>query len=211
MFINKVIRINNQIVEMVWPENDRECFDLIMQDWTWYAKIIIDSCASDAAVLQAGGNCGLYPRLYSTTFKRVYTFEPDPVNFHCLARNCTSSSIIKFNTALSDSNRFVDFGSPSSENVGMHRIGAGKTQVFAMTIDSLDIQELSLIHLDLEGHELSALEGATDTIARTRPVVAVEVTQHERAIRDLMKSMDYVGVTSYGDPLNYIFVPKERT
>lgn len=208
MFINRITKIDGNVVELTWPEVDKECFDLILQDWQWYANTIISKCRSDVAVLQAGGNCGLYPRLYSSTFQRVYTFEPDPVNFHCLTRNCPSNKVIKFNTALSNSNQLVDFGAPSSENVGMHRIGAGSLKVFAMTIDCLNIQELSLIHLDLEGHEYPALQGAIETIKRTKPVVVVEVTHDDKDIQVLMESLNYIKIVTYGDPVNYIFVPE---
>ena len=51
-------------------------------------------------VVCAGGNQGLYPRLLSEIFENVYTFEPDPLSFHCLAANCQKSNIVKIQAAL---------------------------------------------------------------------------------------------------------------
>lgn len=32
-------------------------------------------------IIQAGGNAGYYVMQYAKIFNRVYTFEPDPINF----------------------------------------------------------------------------------------------------------------------------------
>ena len=40
-------------------------------------------------IIQAGGNAGLYPKLYSTMFEKVITFEPDHRWFVCLINNCS--------------------------------------------------------------------------------------------------------------------------
>jgi FkbM family methyltransferase len=43
-----------------------------------------------------------------------------------------------------------------------------------LTIDQLDIEDLSLIQLDVEGFELSVLKGAADTIRAQQPVIVIE-------------------------------------
>jgi hypothetical protein len=42
-----------------------------------------------------------------------------------------------------------------------------------ITIDSLGLDNVSFIKFDVEGSELSALEGAKDTINRFRPVMKI--------------------------------------
>ncbi len=49
-------------------------------------------------IIQAGGNAGLYPKLYSTMFEKVITFEPDHRWFVCLINNCPETNIFKFQT-----------------------------------------------------------------------------------------------------------------
>jgi hypothetical protein len=75
-------------------------------------------------IVQAGGCCGTYPRLWSND--RVYTFEADPLNFFCLAQNCSGPSIVKAEAALSDTTVDGNLISGPEHNVGMHKLGAGQ-------------------------------------------------------------------------------------
>ena len=43
-----------------------------------------------------------------------------------------------------------------------------------ITIDSLNLSDVDLIHLDLEGYELFALQGAIETIKRYKPLIVLE-------------------------------------
>jgi len=43
-----------------------------------------------------------------------------------------------------------------------------------MTLDSLELSDVSFIKIDVEGYELNVLRGATDTIAACRPVIVYE-------------------------------------
>ena len=43
-----------------------------------------------------------------------------------------------------------------------------------MSIDALGLDQLSLIQLDVEGHELLALQGAQKTIERCAPIIMIE-------------------------------------
>jgi FkbM family methyltransferase len=210
MFINKPTQIGNGTRSLLWIANDSGCYDYIIHDWRAYFHLIAKWVVETKVVVQAGGNCGLYPLYYAEMFDRVFTFEPDPMNFHCLAANCTNSKIIKFNTGLADTPQFVKIGNPDPTNVGMARVGGGDTVVYCITIDSLNLPALSLLHLDVEGCEYEVLLGAKETIKKFRPPVAVEVTRSGHEIRQLMAELDYVIVSEYGTPSNFIFVPKER-
>jgi FkbM family methyltransferase len=123
-------------------------------------------------IVQAGGCCGMYPRLWGNHFDKVYAFEPDPVNFFCLARNCSSPSIVKTEAALSDTTADGNLISGPEHNVGM-RLGHGRP-VRRVRIDDLELQCVDAVQLDCEGHEAQAIDGALETIRRHRPVLAIE-------------------------------------
>ncbi len=129
-------------------------------------------------VIQAGGNLGMYPRFLANRFKMVYTFEPDPLNFHCLVNNCQMDNIIKINAALGENNGFCNIMRNHRSNVGMHRINetlSNGIQTFpVMAIDSFNFNNCDMICLDTEGYEYNILKGAIKTIEKFKPVITAE-------------------------------------
>lgn len=127
-------------------------------------------------VVQAGGNCGLYPRLFAKYFTTVYTFEPDPLNFHCLVNNCQMDNIIKINGALGESNEMVRVKRAGMSNVGCHTVVADGPGCLVpqFTIDQLNLPACDFIQLDIEQYEIHALRGAIKTIEKYKPGIACE-------------------------------------
>ena len=131
-------------------------------------------------IVQAGGCCGMYPRLFAEVFERVTTFEPEPVNFYCLVANCPSERIVKLQAALSDVPRLVSIENPwRSFNVGSGAIGEAPGQIPALRLDDFGFDCLAAIQLDCEGHEAAIIAGALKTIERHRPVIAIETPTRE--------------------------------
>lgn len=127
-------------------------------------------------IIQAGGNSGLYPLIYSNYFERVITFEPDYRWFFCLNFNASSPNIYKYQAAIGNDNSPVDMITPlikgGSPNLGgLHISNGGK--IPKIKIDSLGL-EPDLIHLDIEGAEWDALLGAKETITKSKPLIVVE-------------------------------------
>lgn len=133
-------------------------------------------------VLQAGGNCGVWPRALAPLFNRVITFEPDKRNFQCLNFNTRElPNVIAFNYALSDVVGCGTMYTPDHEtdNCGALQFDpsvtdCGASDVPTMRIDTLNLQVCDLLYLDIEGFEIPALKGAAETINRCRPVIALE-------------------------------------
>ena len=173
---------------------------------------IMSNTPERKSVVQAGGNCGLYPFMLAFEFDKVFTFEPDPVNFFCLSKNCKTNRIVKFNTALGDKNTFLTIGNKSPKNVGMSKIGDGLVSIFSITLDSLKLSSLSLLFLDIEGYEYFALKGSINTIKKYRPTIVFELSPGEKDyIFNLLAKLDYEEVKSFNSSShNYIFIPKER-
>lgn len=157
----------------VWPKDDFECWRSL-----WIERGNVAAYAALArgrsVVVQAGGNCGMVPYLFADHFEAVYTFEPDPLNFYCLARNTQRPNIVKFQAALGDARAFVDTKETWERNVGAHIVVPGGV-VPTMRIDDLGLAACDLIQLDIEGSEYDALAGARETIGRHRPVIVLEM------------------------------------
>lgn len=208
----RTLQIDGEATQLLWPAQDVGCFNIIASDWGLMNEQIIRFTPNRGIVIQAGGNCGMYPLLHSKQFEFVLTFEPDPINFHCLAHNCTSSKIMKFNAAVGAKAEPLMMGVVEPLNIGMNKIGAGDTVVYCLPIDCLDLQVLSLLHLDIEGHEFPALRGAEQTIMRCRPTIAVELSQDVEETKRYIESLNYREVfNETSNSANFIFIPSERT
>lgn len=151
-------------------------FSIVLDDWhTSYRNIYLKHLKKSDVVIQAGGFCGIYPRLFGEIFQCVYTFEPDPLNFFCLTLNCQNDKIIKNQAALGKSHEMVVVHRTCRTNKGMNVV---RTDSHAATptyrIDDLSLSACDLIQLDTEGYEYNILQGAIRCIEEFRPVIAVE-------------------------------------
>jgi FkbM family methyltransferase len=140
--------------------------------------------------VQAGGNLGLYPKRLAQEFRRVYTFEPDPENFAKLRQNAPERNIIATQAALGADEQPVAISRVRRDGKHLHT-HEGLTHVVGpglipcQRIDNLQLPVCDLIYLDVEGYELRALQGAILTLARCRPILALE----------LNKNLGFVGLT----------------
>jgi len=156
---------------LIWPVKDRDTTPAVMSTID-DMNIAIMHCRKHDVVVQAGGNCGVWPKYLANSFKTVYTFEPDCENFFCLVNNCHEHNIIKFQAALGSQSEYVNLHRVD-RNVGAHYIqGSGIIPV--IKLDSLRLPTCDCIILDIEGYEFKALVGATKTIHQFRPVIHLE-------------------------------------
>lgn len=133
------------------------------------------------SIVHAGTFFGdMIPNFSKSVSGTIYAFEPVFENY-ILAKLCVDSNnlanVILMNSALSDGlgNLYIN----TSEGGGRHAGGASTISdkgaiCAAINIDRLNIEDLVLIQLDVEGHELIALTGAQETIQKSRPVLAIE-------------------------------------
>ena len=84
-----------------WPKDDVNTWAFLLKHFD-LPQQISNHVSNKRVVVQAGGNCGLYPKQYGKLFDTVYTFEPDWLNFYCLVRNCPDDNIIKAQACLGD-------------------------------------------------------------------------------------------------------------
>jgi FkbM family methyltransferase len=105
-------------------------------------------------------------------FRQVFAFEPDPLNFQKLKAATNSDLRIKVKqAAVGRTNARIAFKADGNE---ASSVGEGTAQVECVSLDSyLANERPTFIKLDIEGHELEALAGARQLIARDAPVLAV--------------------------------------
>lgn len=175
-----------------WNRRDLPCLDTVVG----YTR-------GRTAVIQAGGNLGIYPKRLAESFATVYTFEPEADSFAMLMQNAPESNIVKFQASLGDARRLVGLrrtrrdGSSGPNHEGISYV-CGDGVIPTLRIDDLGLPVCDLIYLDLEGYELFALRGGAETIARCRPVIALELDNKQTFfghqpewVRDYVKAMGY--------------------
>jgi hypothetical protein len=159
----------------VWTATDQGLWGIIKAEWPHLKAMWGKHVKKYNVCVQAGGACGMYPRLFAETFKRVYTFEPDPLSFHCLVNNCQLDNVYKYHAAIGDKHQTVKLLRKSPYNVGENYISAdGDYPVPTMLIDDLNLDACDFIQLDVENYEFNAIKGAKNTIKLHQPVISCE-------------------------------------
>lgn len=194
-----------------WPIDDVSCWNYMLSHPT--LPQLISSHVNDKKVcVQAGGNMGYYVKQYASLFDNVYTFEPEPINFFCLNQNIQEENVFKYQACIGYERNLVDL-KIKLKNRGKNYVnGVGK--IPTLRIDDLNLTTCSLIHLDIEGFEYFALQGAVNTIKKCKPVVALEffdkcATRFNYTLEDiesLIDSLDYTLLTAYEE--ERVFVPR---
>ncbi len=151
-------------------------------------------------VVDVGANTGFYALLAAcaSTDAQVLAFEPYAPVFEVLARNIADNAcgrrIEAVPLALSRAEGMATLYVPTQEHglmetsssleASFKAVHSAAQQVRAMTLDGFlaghprGRDRVTLIKVDVEGHDAAVLEGARRTIARSRPLLFVEVLPH---------------------------------
>ena len=138
----------------------------------------------DSVVADVGANYGVYTYALSRIASRVHAFEPVP---DCAAalRAWSAPNVDVHEVALSDTTGTASLTIPvvdgterttRSSLVPIDEVGR-QVDVPTATLDSFELEELSFLKIDVEGHEAAVFRGATRTLERCRPIVLVEIAQ----------------------------------
>lgn len=178
-------------------------------------------------VIDAGANIGGHTLNFAHSVGdkgKVIAFEPQPFVFNVLTTNILinnlTSRITQFKLALFDALKVVKMdpteyhqpltkekggyhfnGNPISVNhggPGISNSSKGGEIVSTTTIDTLELNRLDLIKMDIQGSELNALKGGIKTIKKFKPILLVENYAHRNSSKDikvieLLKSWGYTG------------------
>lgn len=142
-------------------------------------------------VFQAGGCAGFWPLALAGWFDRVYTCEPAPDNFACLAVNVAETPSVRARAcAVGDADRSVGLSRPKAQ-AGLWTVD-GDGPIPMTTIDALvGDAPIDAIALDIEGGEAAALHGAARVIATYRPVIWLEWLRNTAALTTWLGAHDY--------------------
>lgn len=156
------------------PIKDTHIVTAVENEWKHKGKEVVSLCTNRDTVVQAGGNIGIFPYYLSDYFNKVITFEPILGNYNCLLHNLEGkNNIITFNLGLGDKEEEAGIKYNPEDNCGAISLGAG-SGIHVCTLDSLKLESLDLLWLDIEGYEAKALLGAKNTIEKFSPILVLE-------------------------------------
>ncbi|MFA5344712.1 MAG: FkbM family methyltransferase [Candidatus Omnitrophota bacterium] len=154
-------------------------------------------------VMDVGANHGTHTVALAQivgAFGRVYAFEPQRVLFQLVCANLALNSLGNVYAYCGGVGRElgflnvpqVDYTRPN--NFGALEMGGiGGDSVPLVTIDSLTLPQLHFAKIDAEGMEGDVIIGATETIARYRPLLYMENDREDKspALIQQMWDLDY--------------------
>jgi FkbM family methyltransferase len=137
------------------------------------------------AVIDVGANVGNHSLCYALLGADVYSFEPNPAAMELFRLKVAANptlSIHPFQMGLSDRTDRLSLSLPDHSNLGTasleKTVGSSSVSVDVHCGDEMQqiqrLKHIIWIKIDVEGHDLFALAGLRQTIARHRPPVFFE-------------------------------------
>lgn len=155
----------------------------------------------DSVVIEAGCHIGTHTIKLAKLCKTLYTFEPMPISYELLRTNIDLNdlhNVIMSANGLSNTISQTHFEWSSRGNIGGSGLANNpmgkpnfvdemkdKIIVNLINIDSLHMDKLDFMKIDVEGYEGYVIEGAMDTICKYKPVIAMEVWKNHFGEFDL--------------------------
>lgn len=149
-----------------------------------------------------GAHYGVMSYNLSKLFNEIHAFEIDPAVYKCLEKNVANFNLTKVKTypyGLGDSNIRAGLNKKEGKTFSTHvDLGAETNLVEIRTLDSFYIDAVDLIKIDVEGFEPAVIQGAINTITKSKPVILYECKGHEDrygyerdAVLEILKPLGY--------------------
>ena len=144
---------------------------------------------SFGTALDVGAHVGAVTLYLARKFAKVIAFEAVPSTFEYLQLNASGApNVTALNIAVGPEEGEVYFSHYRKHGQLSHVAGNVPTEktdhigpIPARTIDSMGLDDVSFIKIDVEGFELPVIQGAVETIRRCRPLMLVEQNGNEEA------------------------------
>lgn len=154
--------------------------------------------------IDVGAHVGSWTIAMAKKYRNVYSFEPSEFQFAYLARNVELNKL----SNVKISPKAVGNKAGSATLFVMGRSGGGNTikpdvaalgmpmysmNVPVIKLDDEDIDQVSLIKIDVEGGENEVIEGAKILIAKHQPIIICESWTDEKRRNEFEQLMNSIG------------------
>lgn len=175
--------------------------------------------------LDIGANIGNHSVAFAQKFKKVYAFEPNPAAFDLLCVNAKWHPAIEPIPLGASDKAFKATAVIPAGNQGGARISelrgssAEHSIEFACVradehLSSVLWADIGFIKIDIEGHELQALQGCSRIIETSKPMLAFELLRKDhgsaQGIELLLKSWGYTHFYEVGSELRRLHALEKK-
>lgn len=203
-----------KIREVDFGDFKMQCFE---NDWvghhiiknnSWEPHIgafLKHNISKDSIFVDVGSNYGCHSILTSPLCKQVYSFEPQKPFFDLQKSTIklnNISNIQVYNVALgasikksllSDTNYLAE-----EVNMGDAHLGTVGSEIDVITLDSLGLEKVNFMKIDVQGYEKFVIEGSMETIMKSKTSIIVELEDWwlagwDYSSYDLIKFLNEIG------------------
>ena len=115
-------------------------------------------------ILDIGAWVGTWSVAMNKYCGRVVAFEPDPLHYECLVKN-VPEDIETHQLAVGNEQKMISL---SQDDFTQSKRVVGEGTIPMITVDSLKMDDIDLIKIDVEGYEMEVLKGAVETLKNTQ-------------------------------------------
>ena len=142
-------------------------------------EYIIDKDCIDCGSY-TGDSAYIFNKFYR--FNKIHLLEPDRINFNTLVGNIAKLNLnncLPFNVGVGKRDQTVNLVSNSGTSAMSEQRSENSILVKITSIDKfvrkMEIAQIGLIKMDIEGYEKEAIIGATDTIKNHLPILSIAI------------------------------------
>lgn len=174
--------VNQVITESFYPDQ-----------WHFY-EIPETKVGADDVVVDCGAAEGLFSLMVANRCKHVYAVEPLPAFVKALnltLAHFNNVTVIPSGLSERPGKAYMD-----DNNISSAVSDTGNTEVSLETIDNLFVGrgiDIDYLKADLEGYEMNMLKGATETIRKCKPKIAIttyHVAEHAEQIKAFLEGVN---------------------
>jgi len=204
-----------QSIEKLFPSNSPNLAifsndligrEIIVNGFYEYDQLILISNFLDkknihgGVFMDIGANIGNHTVFFKNRFKKILSFEPNPLVYPLLTINTkesTNINLFPYGLSNKSSKETLYY---CSNNIGKGGVDVTDTDssvpIDLKTFDNdlLEGQTLKLIKIDTEGHEELILKGMQDILIKQSPYIIIEVNidKGDNPAISQLKKMDYI-------------------
>ena len=182
---------------LTYPKDNCIISDVISKNKVWEPhmhKIFEKYISKDSIVLEGGCHIGTHTLKLAILSKHVLAFEPMIKSNTILQKNLKINNITNVtvhNEGLSNKSdityyEWIGYNNPGASGLTNNPMGkpnyentnSDRYPIKLITIDSLQLDKLDFIKLDVEGYEINVIEGAINTIKKCNPIITIEAWEY---------------------------------